>query len=278
MRKNPSVQASALKRGFHTVVLRLRSFPGVATRGNILMIKATMIAAAALALGAASPAAALTQQQIKWCEGVAGATPDLMIGGCTAVIQSGRFNAKQLAFAFDNRCIAYMSKHDHGLAIADCNRAVQLDPTPKHYIDRANIHGAMHKYALAAADYHEALHRSPGNKDALVGSCRDEAIGGQTVSAIIDCSRAFHLMPKNSYVIQSRGLAYFKSGKFDESIADLNVALTADPHNAEPLYVRGLAKLKKGDISGGNSDIAAAKAIYSKVDIDLEKYGIGRTR
>ena len=243
------------------------------------MIKATMIAAAALALGAATPAAALTRQQIRWCEGSGGATPDMMIGGCTAVIQSGRLNTRQLALAFGNRCSAYTSKQDYNRAIADCNQAIRLEPSNSaRYIDKANVHGAMHNYALAAEDYHEALRRSRGNKDAWVGICRMQALAGETTSAIINCSRALALMPKNDYVRESRGLAYFKADRFDESITDFDAAIKSDSKNSETLYVRGLAKLKKGDITGGNSDIAAAKAIYNKIDVDLEKYGVKRAR
>jgi hypothetical protein len=36
---------------------------------------------------------------------------------------------------------------------------------------------------------------------------------------------------------------------------------------------RGLAKLKKGDTSGGNADIAAAKAIETNIVEDFARYG-----
>ncbi|HZS63500.1 MAG TPA: hypothetical protein VFA53_03240, partial [Xanthobacteraceae bacterium] len=69
--------------------------------------------AAGLALTAVvplSPAAAQSQQQLNWCEGKDGAPPDLIIGGCTAVIQSGKITGKNLAAAFNNRGNAYDDK------------------------------------------------------------------------------------------------------------------------------------------------------------------------
>jgi hypothetical protein len=46
---------------------------------------------------------------------------------------------------------------------------------------------------------------------------------------------------------------------------DYSSALRVNPKSASSLYGRGLAKLKKGDTSGGNADIAAAKAIEANI-------------
>ena len=59
-----------------------------------------------------------------------------------------------------------------------------------------------------------------------------------------------------------------------EAITDYDAALKIDPNYASALYGRGTAKLKKGDNSGGNSDIASAKAIQSDVADDFVGYGV----
>jgi hypothetical protein len=51
-------------------------------------------------------------------------------------------------------------------------------------------------------------------------------------------------------------------------------ALRFAPKLASSLYGRGLAKLKKGDTTGGNADIAAAKAIEAKIVGDFARYGV----
>jgi hypothetical protein len=54
-------------------------------------------------------------------------------------------------------------------------------------------------------------------------------------------------------------------GQWDWAIDDYNAALRINPMLASSLYGRGLAKLKKGDPTGGNADIAAAKAIEANI-------------
>ena len=43
---------------------------------------------------------------------------------------------------------------------------------------------------------------------------------------------------------------------------------------ASSLYGRGLAKLKTGDTTGGDTDIAAAKAIEANIVGDFARYGV----
>jgi hypothetical protein len=50
--------------------------------------------------------------------------------------------------------------------------------------------------------------------------------------------------------------------------------LKLDPKYVDSLYGRGIAKLRKGDTSGGNADIAAAKAIKPGVVEDFTRYGV----
>jgi hypothetical protein len=50
--------------------------------------------------------------------------------------------------------------------------------------------------------------------------------------------------------------------------------LKLHPKTASSLYGRGVAKLRKGDASGGNSDIAAAKAIQANIDEEFARDGV----
>ena len=74
--------------------------------------------------------------------------------------------------------------------------------------------------------------------------------------------------------LDSRGLTYLKMGQWDSAIEDYNEALRIDPKLASSLYGRGLAKLKTGDTTGGNTDIAAAKAIEANIVGDFARYGV----
>lgn len=105
--------------------MAIRSFP---KRANVLRDATTAASIAAVAgLFIAVPADVRTQQEVSWCNA---ATPDLdlQIKGCTALIQSGRWSVKYVAFAYNRRGNAYQAKSDFNRAIADYIEAIRLDP------------------------------------------------------------------------------------------------------------------------------------------------------
>jgi tetratricopeptide (TPR) repeat protein len=74
--------------------------------------------------------------------------------------------------------------------------------------------------------------------------------------------------------LDSRALIYLKMGQWDSAIDDYSSALRVEPKLASSLYGRGLARLKKGDTTGGDADIAAAKAIEANIVGDFARYGV----
>ncbi len=54
--------------------------------------------------------------------------PDRRVRGCTAVIRSGQWQGKDLAWAYYNRGIAYKNLKDYRRAIEDYDQALRLDP------------------------------------------------------------------------------------------------------------------------------------------------------
>src|SRR5476649_1958968 len=77
-----------------------------------------------------APAQQQTAQQTQawdWCKNQGGSVAvDLRVSGCTTVIQSGRENPKNLAFAFNSRGNAYWAKKDYDHAVADYDQAIKL--------------------------------------------------------------------------------------------------------------------------------------------------------
>lgn len=61
---------------------------------------------------------------------------------------------------------------------------------------------------------------------------------------------------------------------YDRAIADFSEAIRLGPNAAESIYGRGRAKLEKGDVTGGDADIAAAKAISPNVAGNFARHGI----
>src|SRR6476646_4048262 len=108
------------------------------------------------------PAVAQTQQQLDWCDHKNGATPDLLIEGCTAVIQAGKYTGKGLAFAFNNRGIAYQNKGQYDRAVQDYDHAIKLNPKyAEAFYDRSNTYVAKGQYDRAIQDYDQAIKLNP---------------------------------------------------------------------------------------------------------------------
>jgi len=161
-----------------------------------------------------SPAGAQTHQQLDWCVNHNAAySPELRIKGCTAAINSGKWRSKALEWAFANRCIAYKDRGDLDHAIADCQRAIALDPGQAlPHAARGEVFHLKGDYDRAIADYNEAIRLAPN--DATTYNNRGEVsrAKGDYAAAITDYNRAIRLNPKFAAPYNNRGLAYDAKG------------------------------------------------------------------
>lgn len=176
-----------------------------------------------------APGDGLTQQEIDACVNRDKKFSfDDQISGCLESIRSGRWSGKNLAWAYDNRCIAYKDKAKYDVAMNDCDEAISLDPQDAYaYNTRGAIYHLTEKYDQAIKEY----------------------------------STANRLDPKFIDPLRNRGMSYAAKGDIESAIDDYNAALRINPQDALALYERGIAKQKSGDQNGGKADIAAAKKI-----------------
>jgi len=175
-------------------------------------------------------ARALAQSPRDWsqCTGREGPIVDVVIEGCTAIIQAGQDPPQKLAAAHNNRGVAYRLKGEYDRAMQDYEQAIRLNPdSANYYNNRGIIYRIKGDYDRAIADYDEALWLKS------------------------DYPAAFY----------NRALAYADKGEYDHALADFDVVMRFDARNALALYARGMTLLKKGDAEAGKADIAAAKAI-----------------
>ena len=191
------------------------------------MLSISVILAISVLLNAES----LAQIPRDWsqCLGLEGPITDVVIEGCTAVIQSGQDTPQRLATAFDNRGVAYRRKGEYDRALQDYEQAIHLNPDNANaYNNRGIIYRIKGDYDRAIADYGEAIWLKSGNFPA-----------------------AFY----------NRALAYADKGEYDHALTDFDVVMRFNAKNALALYARGLTLQKKGDAEAGKADIAAAKVI-----------------
>ena len=77
-------------------------------------------------------AQAQTDEEWDWCYGIGVPAPnvqppEILISGCTAVIQSGIHGGRNLVVAFTNRGVGYRQTSQYDRAFADFAQAITLD-------------------------------------------------------------------------------------------------------------------------------------------------------
>jgi tetratricopeptide (TPR) repeat protein len=177
-----------------------------------------------LMLGVVAPAAADYIDDGNDC--AKSADLDLRIRGCTGLIQSGEMGGNVLAAAYMRRGFAYRVKGDTDRAIADFDRAIQINP------NRA---------------------------DSYMGRGLAYRVKGDTDRAIADFDRAIQLDPNNANAYFSRGAIYGAvKDDFDRAIADYDKAIEIKPDFADSYIGRGLAYADKGDLEKALIDLKVA--------------------
>jgi tetratricopeptide (TPR) repeat protein len=88
----------------------------------------------------------------------ASASPKQHIDGCTLVIDSGRYQGKDLAGIYYNRGFAYHNLYEYRRAIEDYDQALRLYPVfSLAYINRGWAYSELGEYRRAIEDYDQVL-------------------------------------------------------------------------------------------------------------------------
>jgi tetratricopeptide (TPR) repeat protein len=156
---------------------------------------------------------------------------------------------------FFNRAGVKKAAGDLDGAIADYDRAIQLDPKDAAIYNNRGL-AKQEKGDLDAAivDFNRAIQLNP--KDAVACSNRGNAKRdkGDLDGAILDYNRAIGFDPKYAYAYYDRGLAKKQKSDLAGAIADYNRVIELDPRFAKAYCDRGVAKRRKGDLDGAISD------------------------
>jgi tetratricopeptide (TPR) repeat protein len=212
-------------------------------------------------------------QLLDRCSGKNGASPDMQIAACTALIQSGRGNDHGLSVAFYDRGNAYRQKHDYDRAIADYDQAIRHNSgMGVAFSNRGNVYRQQGQYARALADYDAAIRLDPKDAIALQNRCWVRFVTGQLSEALADCDESLRLRPDAPLALNARGLVHLKMGAAEKAGADFDAALAKSPKMASALYGRGLLKRRQG--GAGDADIAAATAIEPAIAERFARYGV----
>jgi tetratricopeptide (TPR) repeat protein len=207
--------------------------------------RAVFAVAAALAFIASAASAQGTRWD--WCNGKNGASPDLIVNGCTAVIQSGKDGPKNLATAFYNRANAFRVKLEYDRAIADYTQAIKLDPKDYDFhVDRGWAYHLKGDFDRAIENHNEAIKLDRDNERAFIMRGAAWQRKGDYERAIKDNDEAIRINPKNASAYNIRGNDYRETLDYERALNDYNIALDIDPDDevifANRCFAQALAR------------------------------------
>lgn len=154
-----------------------------------------VVAAAALAVAPGTAKAQLHDWEML-CNGTGGATPEVVIEGCSAVIGSDNESLNDVAIAYNNRGNAERELGHFDEAKADYDNAIILaasDPFP--YRNRGVTYGLLGDYGRALADFNHAIALAPKYASAYLGRAFAFQALGNPRAAAADFARAAKLDP-----------------------------------------------------------------------------------
>jgi tetratricopeptide (TPR) repeat protein len=173
-----------------------------------------------------------------------------------------------------NQGIARMQMNDPAGAIAEFNKAIEIDPNYYLlYFDRGNAYLAQENWAAGIEDFttvlklnpslrpKSALLRSPDIKTTyyLRGFARNKI--GDYRGAEEDLTKAIELQPEFAPAYVERGNAYYHKGQYDQAIADYTKALGINPTYAEVYNSRAVAYYLLKDYDRAWDDVYKAQGL-----------------
>ena len=140
---------------------------------------------------------------------------------------------------------------------------------------RGHVQAESGDAAAGLADLDEANMLKPGSSYFLNERCWLKAKANVALdSAIADCTRAIELADEASDILDSRGVVYFRLGRFDEALADFDAALKLNPTQSGSLFMRSLTLAQLGRKDAAARDLAGAKLQWPGVLAEYARHGL----
>ncbi len=194
----------------------------------------------------------------------AGGTPEIAIAACTRIISAGTSSTSELVLVYSFRGLHFEQKGQFDKALADFDRAIQLDPkSAVPYGGRGAVYLEKGDYDRAISAFSEAIRLAPPSAMQSLASdysFRGDAHlkKGQRDLAFRDYNSAIKINPTSDVAFAGRGQAYFDAGDYDHAIEDFGTAIRLDPTGPHPYLIRGRSYAKKGEFDRALVDMNSA--------------------
>jgi tetratricopeptide (TPR) repeat protein len=174
-----------------------------------------------------------------------------------------------------NRAEARIFNGDANGAIADCSRALELDPKSIPAIYKRGVFKLQNKgdYDGAIADLNRTIELSPNEADYYSDRGLAKLRKRDNDGAIVDFTRAIEVDAKNAVAYRNRALTKNIKGDADGAFADYNRAIELEPKNPGAFNNRGAIKKSKDDLDGAIADFTRAIELNDKFAMAYKNRG-----
>ena len=156
---------------------------------------------------------------------------------------------------FFGRANAYVELKNYPVAIANFDRAIELNPDfTNAYSNRGVTKNYLQDWAGAQADFDRAIALNPDLANAYSNRGVAKHDLGNHPAAIADFDRAIELNPEFNGAYANRGVAKRHLGDYPAAIADYDRAIELNPEDARAYYNRGIIKHDLGDYPAASAD------------------------
>lgn len=216
-----------------------------------------------------------------------------VVEGCTALIDSRKFNGAQLSDLFNNRGVGYSQNGDREKALDDFSTAqkinvrnarafrnaaleltylerfdeaiekisvaIKLEPSSMlNYGVRAEIYERANNLEEAIKSHTEVISREKNVATHYHARATIYAKLSRFEEALEDYTRAVQLNPRNPSYYFARGLAWSDAGKCDQAIPDYSKAIELSPKFANAYNNRGVCFGRMGKRDEAIADYQSA--------------------
>ena len=169
------------------------------------------------------------------------------------------------AQSFSARGLLYFQQKEFNKALADLDESIRLDPYfSGNYINRGLVKYNLNDLRGAMADYDRVIEMEENNLIALFNRGLLRAQVADNNRAIRDFDKVIELEPENIIAYLNRAMLQNETGNKAGALNDLNVVLRAHPEYFTGYYMRSQLKHELNDLRGAESDYLLARAEESK--------------
>lgn len=176
-----------------------------------------------------------------------------------SVPASGEFTA----IDYTNRGFTYSHLKQYDKALADLERAIEMDPNyAEAYSSRGRIYADLQKYEVALADLDRSIELDSSSSGMYYNRGLVHYQAGDYQSALIDYGQAIKLDPVDADIYINQGMVYSALHKDELALENYNKAIELNPSDPMAYYNRGNLYHRLGQ------DEAAMRDLNRSIELD----------